>query len=124
MDDSDAPESDAQGSQWKERWRRLTRATPRWIADTLRFPFSAVYWNARKWIYVRRGRTGECPCHDLSDTGVAGRTHCVAVQNWHSPVRFRAICPLLVKNELGWCCSVAPSGVRPFLRRFVAVCAI
>ena len=124
MDDSDAPESDAQGSQWKERWRRLTRATPRWIADTLRFPFSAVYWNARKWIYVRRGRTGECPCHDLSDTGVAGRTHCIAVQNWNSPGRFRVICPLLVKNELGWCCSVAPSGVRPFLRRFFVVCAI
>lgn len=97
--------------------RRHVRALTRWLADSARYLGALVYWNARKSGYVLRGRTGRCPCQNPSDDPVAGHVRCDAVALWHRPERFRSICPLLVRGENGWCCSVAPAQVRPFWRR-------
>lgn len=93
------------------------RALTRWLADSARYFGALVYWNARKSAYVFRGRTGRCPCQNPSDDPVAGHVRCDAVALWHRPERFRSICPLLVRGENGWCCSVPPAQVRPFWRR-------
>lgn len=94
------------------------------LRDWLGAPWAGLYWNTRKTLYVLRRRRGECPCHDPSDDGQPGRTHCMAVVHWRSPARFARICPLLVKTERGWCCSVRAEKVRPFWGRLLAAGAI
>ena len=98
------------------------RRGARWLADSGRLVLSFVYWNARKTAYVARGRAGHCPCQNPSDDDVPGRVRCDAVAHWHNPARFRAVCPLLVRNEAQreWCCSVDHRGVRPFWGRAAA----
>lgn len=105
-------------------WRHRLHAVQHWLSDLLRMPFAALHWNTVKTWYVLRGRRGHCPCHDLSDSGEAGRTRCVAVLHWQSPARFRRVCPLLVKNDHGWCCSVTPARVRPFWGRLFGTAAL
>ena len=100
--------------------RQLARRGLFWLGDLIRTPSSAIYWNFRKWNFVRRGRRGQCPCHDPSDSGAAGRTQCVAVGSWNNPAHFRKVCPLLVQTDHGWCCSVDSSQVRPFWGRLFA----
>jgi tetratricopeptide (TPR) repeat protein len=97
-----------------------------WLADTLRLFGALPYWNTRKTLYILRGRSGQCPCHNPSDSGEPGRTGCEAVVEWESPARFRrAVCPLLVQRpDGGWVCSVGADQVRPFWGRFVAVYAV
>lgn len=102
-------------------WRHRLHAAQHGLSDLLRLPLAALYWNAVKTWYVLRGRRGHCPCHDLSDSGEPGRTRCVAVLHWRSPARFRRVCPLLVKTDHGWCCSVAPAQVRPFWGRLLGI---
>jgi hypothetical protein len=87
-----------------------------WLGDWARTVGAWWYWNTRKTIFVARGRLGQCPCHNPSDSGAAGETRCEAVVFWRQPRRFsRRVCPLLVQSKEGeWVCSVAPSGVRPF----------
>jgi hypothetical protein len=105
-------------------WRHRLHAGHQWLADLLRLPLSALYWNTVKSGYVLRGRRGHCPCHDLSDSGEPGHTRCVAVLHWQSPARFRRVCPLLVRTDHGWCCSVAPARVRPFWGRVLGVATL
>ncbi|MDI1335597.1 MAG: hypothetical protein PSU94_05370 [Lacunisphaera sp.] len=95
-----------------------------WVADTFRLFGALFYWNARKSIYVLGGRQGQCPCHDRSDSGHPGETHCEAVWHWHKPARFRRVCPLLQLTPDGWRCSVAPSGVRPFWGRALRISSL
>jgi tetratricopeptide (TPR) repeat protein len=90
-----------------------------WLADSIRFLPASLYWNSRKAIYRWRGRRGRCPCQSPSDDNIAGRIGCEAKANWHDPVRFRKICPLLVRTPEGWRCSVAAEGVRPFWGRLI-----
>lgn len=90
------------------------------VADAFRTAFAFVYWNARKQAYIGRGRRGRCPCQNPSDDSVPGRVRCNAMLLWESPARFRRVCPLLVKNDYGWCCTVASSDVRPFWGRAFA----
>lgn len=89
---------------------------------------TVLYWNVRKSLYVVRGRVGQCPCHDLSDSGAPGRTRCLAATHWANPGDFQRACPLLVLNDHGWCCSVGASQVRPFwwrqIRAWLAVLAV
>lgn len=87
-----------------------------WLADALRTVFALSYWNARKSAFVLRGRRGQCPCHNPSDTGEPGKTGCEAVLGWREPRRFqRRVCPLLIRNDAGsWVCSAPPERVRPF----------
>jgi hypothetical protein len=91
-----------------------------WLADSVRFAWALVYWNARKSAFVRGGRRGQCPCHNPSDDSAPGRVRCEAAHGWRNPARFHAVCPLLVSNEHGWVCSVAPGAVRPFWGRVFA----
>ncbi|MBX3749213.1 MAG: hypothetical protein KF897_03910 [Opitutaceae bacterium] len=105
-------------------WAHRLHAGRGWLADLLRLPLSALHWNTVKTWYVVRGRRGHCPCHDPSDSGAPGRTRCLAVLHWHSPARFRRVCPLLVSTEHGWCCRAAPAQVRPFWGRVLAVTAL
>ncbi len=90
-----------------------------WLGDyLLRLPWALFYWNARKSWYRLRGRRGQCPCHNPSDSGEPMRTGCEAMMTWHRPARFRRVCPLLRQNESGqWMCSVAAAEVRPFWGR-------
>ena len=99
-----------------------TRHSARWLADTGRLLTAFLYWNARKTAYAARGRTGHCPCQNPSDDDVPGKVRCDAVAHWNDPARFRAVCPLLVRNESQreWCCSVDHRGVRPFWGRAAA----
>jgi hypothetical protein len=94
------------------------------LRDWLGAPWAGLYWNTRKTLYILRRPRGECPCHDPSDDGQPGRTRCLAVVHWRSPARFARICPLLVKTEHGWCCSVRAEKVRPFWGRLLAAGAI
>lgn len=105
-------------------WRHRLHAGQQWLADLLRLPLSALYWNSVKTWYALHGRRGHCPCHDLSDSGEPGNTRCIAVLHWQSPARFRRVCPLLVQTDHGWCCSVAPARVRPFWGRVLGVAAL
>lgn len=92
-----------------------------WLADFLRTGWAFFYWNARKSLYRWRGRRGQCPCQNPSDSGEAMRTGCEAVAGWARPQRFRRVCPLLQQNEAGsWVCSVAARDVRPFWGRAFA----
>jgi hypothetical protein len=88
-----------------------------WLADSLRVPGAMLYWNWRKWLFVRRGRRDRCPCQDQSDDSVPGRVRCEAILHWRDPARFRKVCPLLAQTPEGWRCSVHASAVRPFWGR-------
>lgn len=91
------------------------------IGDLLRTWWAWWYWNARKTIFVARGRTGRCPCHNNSDIGGPDGVRCDAVLFWKDPRRFgKRVCPLLTRNAKGdWICSVPASQVRPFWGRVV-----
>lgn len=93
-----------------------------WTADFFRSLGAPWYWNARKQWFVVRGRRGQCPCHNESDSGRPGETRCEAVVYWNNPRRFaRHVCPLLKQNAEGeWRCSVPPERVRTFWVRPVA----
>jgi hypothetical protein len=89
-----------------------------WLGDLRRGAWALLYWNARKSWFVVRGRAGQCPCHNPSDSGEPLATGCEAAIGWNNPRRFRHVCPLLVRNEKGaWVCGVAPARVRPFWAR-------
>ena len=96
-----------------------------WIADSFRTLTAPWYWNARKQWYALRGRRGQCPCHNESDSGLPGETRCEAVAYWNNPARFaRRVCPLLRRTPDGeWRCSVAPEAVRPYWGRLIATWA-
>lgn len=89
-----------------------------WLGDLLRGAWALIYWNTRKSWFIVRGRPGQCPCHNPSDSGEPLKTGCEAVLGWDNPGRFRNVCPLLVCNEKGsWVCGAAPAKVRPFWGR-------
>lgn len=94
----------------------------RWLADWFRTLGAWWWWNARKTLFVARGRRGHCPCHNPSDSGSGGDVRCDAVIFWAKPERFqRRVCPLLTKSAKGeWVCSVPPEQVRPFWGRVIA----
>lgn len=92
-----------------------------WLTDTFRLGWGAFYWNTRKSWFAARGRRGRCPCQVRSDSGRGGETGCEAVLGYHSPARFRALCPLLAQRADGnWVCSVDTAEVRPFWGRVAA----
>ncbi|MBA4135989.1 MAG: hypothetical protein C0518_01580 [Opitutus sp.] len=97
-----------------------------WLADFFRSLGAPWWWNTRKLVFVVRGRRGQCPCHNASDSGAPGETRCEAVTYWHSPRRFaRRVCPLLQENAAGeWRCSARPEQVRPFWGRLFALYAL
>ncbi|QYM78760.1 hypothetical protein K0B96_15870 [Horticoccus luteus] len=90
-----------------------------WLGDLARTAGALWYWNARKSVFVLRGRKGQCPCHNPSDSGRPFETGCEGAAFWNDPQRFqRRVCPLLARNQRGeWVCSVSPAGVRPFWGR-------
>lgn len=92
------------------------------LGDLLRTFWAWWYWNARKTLYVARGRVGHCPCHNNSDIGGPDGVRCDAVLFWKDPRRFgKRVCPLLTRNAKGdWICSVSPAEVRPFWGRVIA----
>lgn len=89
------------------------------MTDFFRFWWSLLRWNASKTLFRLRGRKGRAPCQHPSDSGRAGVTACEACNNWRRPARFRMVCPLLVRNEAGWRCSVDAANVRPFWGRAI-----
>lgn len=96
----------------------LNRRVKGWLGDLLRGAWALIYWNTRKSWFIVRGRPGQCPCHNPSDSGAPLVTGCEAVLGWREPGRFRNVCPLLVCNEKGaWVCSAPPAKVRPFWAR-------
>jgi len=103
---------------------RLARYAGHWLADAARFVGAIFYWNARKSVYVLRGRTSQCPCQNISDDSIPGRVRCDVILHWHDPARFQRICPLLVSTPEGWRCSVHASQVRPFWGRVARWCAL
>ncbi len=92
-----------------------------WIGDFFRFWWALFYWNTRKaWFRLRGSHRDDCPCQNVSDSGLALETRCDAVIHWHQPGRFRRVCPLLKETPEGWRCSVEAERVRPFwLRAFL-----
>ncbi len=95
-----------------------------WFGDLWRTVWALFYWNLRKSVYRLRGRLGQCPCHNPSDSGTPLETGCEAVLGWRQPPRFRRVCPLLQQNTRGqWVCSVRPEEVRPFWGRAAALVA-
>lgn len=91
-----------------------------WFGDLFRTIGALWFWNLRKTVYVVRGRRGDCPCHNPSDSGRPLETRCEAVTYWNQPRRFaRRVCPLLVEAEPGvWRCGAHPAEVRPFWWRW------
>ncbi len=89
-----------------------------WIGDFFRFWWSLFYWNARKgWFRLRGAHRDDCPCQNVSDSGLAFDTRCDAIIQWREPGRFRRVCPLLTETKDGWRCSVEAERVRPFWGR-------
>ena len=89
-----------------------------WLGDFFRFWWGLFYWNIRKsWFRVRGAHRDDCPCQNVSDSGLALDTRCDAVIFWQNPGRFRRVCPLLKETPDGWRCSVEAEGVRPFWGR-------
>lgn len=90
-----------------------------WLADSFRSLGAPWVWNARKTLFVLRGRRGTCPCHNPSDSGLPGETRCEAAAYWDDPARFsRLVCPLLRPVPDGhWRCSVGAGEVRAFWLR-------
>ncbi|HUG09535.1 MAG TPA: hypothetical protein VMM36_00905, partial [Opitutaceae bacterium] len=89
------------------------------MTDFLRFWWSLLRWNTSKTLFRLRGHKGRAPCQHPSDSGRAGVTGCEACSTWRRPSRFRLVCPLLVRNEAGWRCSVDAADVRPFWGRAI-----
>lgn len=87
------------------------------MTDFFRFWWSLFYWNARKTAFVLRRRRGRAPCQHPSDSGKSMETGCEACLTWGRPGRFKRVCPLLVRHEGGWRCSVDSGAVRPFWGR-------
>lgn len=97
------------------------------MTDFFRFWWSLLYWNLRKTAFFLRGRKGRAPCQHPSDSGKGMETGCEACVSWRRPGRFKRVCPLLVRRDGGWRCSVDSSAVRPFWGRmlgFYSVAAI
>lgn len=92
-----------------------------WLGDLFRTFGALWFWNLRKTLYVVRGRRGDCPCHNPSDSGRPRETGCEAVAYWNRPRRFaRRVCPLLVEVEPDlWRCNAHPAEVRPFWGRWL-----
>jgi hypothetical protein len=90
-----------------------------WLADSFRSLGAPWVWNARKTLFVLRGRRGQCPCHNPSDSGLPGETRCEAATYWNDPARFsRLVCPLLRPVPDGhWRCSARAEEVRSFWLR-------
>jgi hypothetical protein len=94
-----------------------------WLGDFFRFWWALFYWNTRKaWFRLRGAQRDDCPCQNVSDSGLAFQTRCEPITQWHRPARFRRVCPLLVETADGFRCSVEAEGVRPFWGR-AATCA-
>lgn len=91
-----------------------------WLGDFIRFWWGLIYWNARKSYFHLRRERARCPCQNPSDSGRARETGCDAALFWHTPPRFRRVCPLLVETPAGLRCSVDTREVRPFWRRAAA----
>ncbi len=97
---------------------RSVRPVLGWLTDTFRLGWGALFWNARKSWHIARGRRGRCPCQVPSDSGRAMETGCDAASDYHSPARFRVVCPLLARGADGsWVCSANAGDVRPFWGR-------
>jgi len=95
-----------------------------WIGDFFRFWWSLFYWNSRKgWFRIRGAHRDDCPCQNISDSGLALDTRCDAIIHWHDPARFRRVCPLLTETKDGWRCGVEAERVRPFWGRAAAYVA-
>ena len=91
------------------------------VADFFRLVGGLLFWNARKTLYRLRGTRGHCSCQHPSDSGRAWETRCDAIVHWNQPVRFRRVCPLLLKDPEGrWRCSVHNADVRTFWGRAFA----
>ncbi len=89
-----------------------------WLGDISRFWWGLFYWNIRKsWFRLRGAHRDDCPCQNVSDSGLAFDTRCDAIIFWSQPGRFRRVCPLLKETPDGWRCSVEAEGVRPFWGR-------
>lgn len=89
-----------------------------WFGDLFRFWPALLYWNIRKaWFRLRGAARDDCPCQNVSDSGLAGETRCDAIVHWNQPGRFRRICPLLTETPGGWRCGVEAERVRPFWGR-------
>ena len=89
-----------------------------WLGDFFRFWWGLFYWNIRKsWFRLHGAHRDDCPCQNVSDSGLAFDTRCDAVIFWQKPGRFRRVCPLLKETPGGWRCSVEAEGVRPFWGR-------
>jgi len=94
------------------------------MTDFFRFWWSLINWNVRKTLFVLRGRKGRAPCQHPSDSGRAMVTGCEACGSWRRPSRFKSVCPLLVRHDGGWRCSVDSGAVRPFWGRATGFGAI
>lgn len=97
---------------------RSVRGVTGWITDLFLLGWGALSWNTRKTWHVLRGRRSRSPCQVSSDSGRAYETGCEAVTHFHSPGRFRTVCPLLKRRADGaWVCSVNTEDIRPFWGR-------
>lgn len=92
--------------------------------DYLRLPWAHLEWNLRKSLWLRRGRSGPCPCLNPSDPHGPARARCDAIIHWQLPARFQRVCPLLVKAEGEWRCAGGRDGARPYWARALRFHAI
>jgi hypothetical protein len=94
-----------------------------WLTDALKCGWALIYWNARKTVYVWRGRKSACPCQNPSDIGSSAGVRCEASLHLSEPLRFRRVCPLVVSGSTGRAayCSVSAERVRPFWGRALAI---
>ena len=92
-----------------------------WLGDAARFVYAALVLNWQKTLYRRGGGAGRCPCQNPSDEPKHGLVRCDAARSWNSPGRLRPLCPLLVRTDEGWRCSVPASEVRPFWGRAATI---
>jgi hypothetical protein len=92
-----------------------------WIGDFFRFWWALFYWNTRKgWFRLHGAHRDDCPCQNVSDSGLAFQTRCEAITQWNRPERFRRVCPLLRETPDGLRCAVEAERVRPFWGRAAA----
>lgn len=100
------------------RLQERRRSVGAWLSDSGRLWRELLSLNFRKTLFRLRRDRVRCPCQNPSDSGRAWETGCDPVANWHSPERFRRLCPLLKQNPAGaWRCSVNTAEVRPFWGR-------
>lgn len=94
-----------------------------WTGDFFRFWWALFYWNIRKsWFRIGGAHRDDCPCQNVSDSGLAHETRCDAVVLWNKPARFSRVCPLLKETPEGFRCSVEAERVRPFWGRAALYC--